>query len=139
MPSEVACATAKIADAFSKHHLNPDHVRWERHRVWVVEANVAAGKRHAVPKRRYYLDEDTWLMTLMDGYDAEGKLWRTTQMTPFVVPALPGVLTKTATVFNLQANTMSVIQALNEEEYNIVPRKKETFFTGDAVAAEAAR
>ena len=38
-----------------------------------------------------------------------------------------------------QANTMSVIQALNDEDFKIVPRKKETYFTGDAVAAEAAR
>ncbi|WP_424191877.1 DUF1329 domain-containing protein [Ampullimonas aquatilis] len=130
---------AKLDDAIGKHHLNPDHIRWERHRVWIVEANVVQGKRHAVPKRRYYLDEDTWLINLVDGFDAEGKLWRTTQMTPFVVPALPGTMIKTATVFNLQANTMSVIQALNEEDFKIVQRKKEAYFTGDAVAAEAAR
>lgn len=130
---------AKLEDALAKHHLNPDKVRWEKHRVWVIEANVAAGKRHAVPKRRYYLDEDTWLLALMDGYDSEGKLWRTTQMTPFVVPSIPATLVKTATVFNLQANTMSVVQALNDEDFKVVPVKDETYFTGDAVAAEAAR
>ncbi|PWR23169.1 DUF1329 domain-containing protein [Zavarzinia compransoris] len=130
---------ASQADAFAKHHLNPDKVRWERHRVWVVEATVADGKRHAVPKRTYYLDEDTWLIALMDGYDAEGKLWRTTQMTPFVVPAIPATIVKTATVFNLQANTMSVIQALNGETFKVVPQKPETFFTGDAVAADGMR
>ncbi|MDO9599315.1 MAG: DUF1329 domain-containing protein [Azoarcus sp.] len=130
---------AKLDDAISRSHLNPDHVRWEKHRVWVVEANVASGKRHAVPKRRYYLDEDTWLIALVDGYDAEGKLWRTTQVTPFVVPSIPATLIKTATVFNLQAGTMSVIQALNGEDFKVVPRKPETYFTGDAVAAEASR
>lgn len=130
---------AKLDDAIAKHHLNPDQVRWEKHRVWVVEATVANGKRHAVPKRRYYLDEDSWLIALADGYDAEGKLWRTTQVTPFVVPSIPATLMKTATVFNLQANTMSVIQALNGEDFKVVPRKPETYFTGDAVAAEAAR
>lgn len=130
---------AKLGDALSKHHLNPDQVRWEKHRVWVVEATVAAGKRHAVPKRRYYLDEDTWLIALMDGYDAEGKLWRTTQVTPFVVPKIPATLMKTATVFNLQAGTMSVIQALNDEDFKVMQPKPETYFTGDAVAADAAR
>ncbi|MDR2188613.1 MAG: DUF1329 domain-containing protein [Azonexus sp.] len=130
---------AKLDDAIGKHHLNPDVVRWEKHRVWVVEAEVVPGKRHAVPKRRYYLDEDTWLIALMDGYDAEGKLWRTTQVTPFVVPDLPGTMMKTAVVFNLQANTVSVIQALNDEDFRIVPRKSETYFTGDAVAADASR
>ena len=130
---------AKLDDAIAKFHLNPDHVRWERHRVWVVEASVASGKRHAVPKRRYYLDEDTWLIALVDGYDAEGKLWRTSQVTPFVVPSIPATLMKTATVFNLQAGTMSVIQALNGEDFKVVPRKQETYFTGDAVAAEGVR
>ena len=66
--------TAKLDEAFTKHHMNPDKTRWELHRVWVVEATVAAGKRHAVPKRRFYLDEDSWALTLMDGYDAEGNL-----------------------------------------------------------------
>lgn len=130
---------APVKEALAEHHLNPDHLRWERHRVWVVEATVASGKRHAVPKRRYYVDEDTWLVVLMDGYDAEGKLWRTTQVTPFVVPSIPATLIKTATVFNLQANTMSVIQALNEEDFRVVEPKPETYFTGDAVAAEASR
>jgi len=130
---------AKLDEAIAKNHLNPDKVRWEKHRVWVVEANVAPGKRHAVPKRRYYLDEDSWLIALVDGYDAEGKLWRTTQVTPFVVPSIPATLMKTATVFNLQAGTMSVIQALNDETFKVVPRKPETYFTGDAVAAEASR
>lgn len=130
---------ASQAEAFAPHHLNPDKVRWERHRVWVVEANVAEGKRHAVPKRTYYIDEDTWLITLMDGFDAQGNLWRTTQMTPFVLPAVPATVVKTATVFNLQANTMSVIQALNGESLKVVPTKPETYFTGDAVAADGTR
>ncbi len=130
---------ASLDDALSNYHLNPDQVRWEKHRVWVVEANVAEGKRHAVPKRTFYIDEDSWLVLLADGYDAEGKLWRTSVVTPFVVPKIPALMMKTATVFNLQANTMSVIQALNEENFRVVETKPETFFTGDAVAAEAVR
>ncbi|MET4163510.1 hypothetical protein ABIE61_003374 [Marinobacterium sp. MBR-111] len=130
---------AALDDALSTYHLNPDHVRWEKHRVWVVEANVADGKRHAVPKRTYYVDEDSWLVLLVDGYDAEDKLWRTSMVTPFVVPKIPTLMMKTATVFNLQANTMSLIQAVNEENFRIVETKPETFFTGDAVAAEAVR
>ena len=130
---------AKLDDALGKSHYNPDKLRWELHRVWVVEANVAPGKRHAVPKRRFYFDEDTWIAVMIDGYDAEGKLWRTSQITPFVVPSVPATLIKPALVFNLQAGTMSGIQLLNDETYRIVPRKPEKFFTGDAVAADAAQ
>jgi len=131
-----ALVTAKVDEAISKSHLNPEKLRWELHRVWVVEATLAPGKRHAVPKRRFYFDEDSWVLVLMDGYDAEGKLWRTSQITPFVVPSLPGVVMKPVTVFNLQAST---VQALNEETYHIVKRKPESYFTGDAVAEDASR
>jgi hypothetical protein len=30
-----------------------DYVRWELHRVWVVEATLAPGKRHVIPRRRF--------------------------------------------------------------------------------------
>lgn len=131
--------TAKVSEAYDKFHLNPAKVRWELHRVWEVEGTVVSGKRHAVPKRKYYFDEDTGLMVLMDGYDSEGKLWRTSQMPNFFVPAVPAMLVKQVTVFNLQAGTMSTVQGLNDESYRVVPRKPETFFTGDAVAADASR
>ncbi len=134
-----ALVTASEEAAFGKFHLNPDKVRWELHRVWEVEATVAPGKRHAVPKRKLYFDEDSWVMALMDGYDAEGKLWRTSQVPSFFVPAIPAVVVKPATVFNLQADTYSTTQALNGESYRVVPRKSENHFTGDAVAAEASR
>lgn len=131
--------TASLDEAYAKHHLNPDKLRWELHRVWEVEATVASGKRHAVPKRRYYLDEDSWLVLLMDGYDRENTLWRTTMVTPFVLPQVPMLGLKPAHVFNLQADTMSSSQSLNEATYRVVPRKPETYFTGDAVAAEGVR
>lgn len=130
---------SKVEEYFSKHHVNPDKMRWELHRVWVVEATLASGKRHAVPKRRYYLDEDSWVITMVDGYDAEGKLWRTSQTTPFVVPSVPAVIVVPVIVFNLQANTYSAVQVFTEETYRVVPRKPDDFYTGEAAAADSAR
>lgn len=128
-----------VDEAFKGNHLNPDNLRWELHRVWEVEANVAPGKRHAVPKRRFYLDEDTWMLSLMDGYDAEGNLWRTVQVPSFVVPKLPGVVMMPTAVYNLQAGTLSLVQLINEESYKVAERKPEIYFTGDAVASDALR
>lgn len=130
---------APLDEAYLERHVNPELVRWERHRVWQVEASVRSGKRHAVPKRMYYLDEDSWLIALVDGYDSEGELWRTSMVPPFVVPEIPANLIRTAIVHNLQANTMSIIQALQDEYLEVVEPKPETYFTGDAVAAEAMR
>lgn len=131
--------TASVDDAFAKHHLNPDKLRWELHRVWVVEATVAPGKRHAVPKRLFYFDEDSWAAVLIDGYDSQGKLWRTLQVAPFVVPTVPAVVTVPAAVFNLQAGTLVGVQFLNGETYRVVARKPDNFYTGEAAAADAAR
>ena len=56
--------------------VNPDVVRWELHRVWVVEATLKPGKRHIYKKRTFYLDEDTWAALASDEYDARGDLYR---------------------------------------------------------------
>ena len=67
---------SKQDDLFKPNHLNPDLVRWELHRVWVVEATLKEGKRHVYSKRTFYLDEDSWAALASDAYDARGQLWR---------------------------------------------------------------
>lgn len=57
-------------------HLNPDHMRYELHRVWVVDARLKSGLRHIHPRRTFYLDEDSYQILLTDHYDARGNLWR---------------------------------------------------------------
>jgi hypothetical protein len=56
------------------HYLSPDHVRWELHRVWVVEASLKKGMRHIYPNRRFYVDEDSWRAHAAELYDAKGTL-----------------------------------------------------------------
>ena len=64
-------------DALLKpNHMNPDLVRWELHRVWVVEATLRDGKRHVYGKRVFYLDEDSWAALASDQYDGRGQLYR---------------------------------------------------------------
>ncbi|WP_279384482.1 DUF1329 domain-containing protein [Geotalea toluenoxydans] len=63
-------------DVLKAKHLNPDLVRWELHRVWVVEATLKPGKRHLYSKRVFYLDEDSWRAAAADQYDGRGQLYR---------------------------------------------------------------
>ena len=63
-------------DLLKAHHPNPDDVRWELHRVWVVEATLKPGKRHLYSKQTFYLDEDSWAAALADKYDGRGSLYR---------------------------------------------------------------
>jgi hypothetical protein len=67
---------AKQDDLLKPNHLNPDLVRWEMHRVWVVEATLREGKRHVYNKRTFYLDEDSWAALASDEYDVRGQLYR---------------------------------------------------------------
>ena len=60
------------------NHVSPDFMRWELHRVWVVEATLKPGARHIYSKRIFYLDEDSWVALGADQYDAAGKLYRST-------------------------------------------------------------
>jgi Protein of unknown function (DUF1329) len=55
---------------------NPDHLRWELHRVWVVEGTLKPGMRHVYAKRVFYVDEDSWTVLATDMYDARGDLYR---------------------------------------------------------------
>jgi hypothetical protein len=51
-------------------------VRYELHRVWVVEGTLKPGQRHIYGKRTLYLDEDSWSVLAEDAYDTRGALWR---------------------------------------------------------------
>lgn len=57
-------------------HLNPDYMRYELHRVYVVDATLKEGVRHINSRRTFYLDEDSYQILLADHYDNRGKLWR---------------------------------------------------------------
>ncbi len=63
-------------DVLTKNHANPDLIRYELHRVWVVEATLKAGQKHSYGKRTFLLDEDSWQVVWEDSYDTRGSLWR---------------------------------------------------------------
>lgn len=73
---QLASKSVKYADILKPGHINTDLTRYEKHRVWVVEANLKPGARHVYAKRRFYLDEDTWQIMASDIYDSRGELWR---------------------------------------------------------------
>ncbi len=130
------------AEVFGINHLNPDHVRWELHRVWVIESTLKQGKRHQAPKSRYYVDEDTWVAVLGDRWDANGQLWKTLWSHPTVMPDLPATTPPQQFGFNdLLTGAWYMSGAVNEKsaQYRIIDRMPEASFTGDALAGEGVR
>jgi hypothetical protein len=133
-------ATAKFKDLLSPNYLNPDHMRWELHRVWVLEATLKEGKRHAVPKRLYYIDEDSWNILMIDGWDAKGQLSRWCYTAPILAPDVPGILTFTNWgVFNLRTGSYFINLSSNESayQYKIVKPKKPGYFSPNRLARRA--
>ena len=135
-------AAAKVADLVTPGTLSPDQVRWELHRVWEVEATLAAGKRHVVPKRKYYIDEDSWQIILFDGWDAKGQLWRTNYTLTLLAPDIPAVVGNILWGgYDLQSGAYYLNMASNElpSQYRTVPPTPRAFFSPEELANEGAR
>lgn len=95
---------------------NSELMRWELHRTWVLEGTVKSGQRHVVPKRRVYVDEDTWQTVLADEWDAKGSFWKATQVLTYVNPAVPGVFLATNFIYNLQSKSYAAFNVLSDEK-----------------------
>lgn len=70
----------KYDEVIKPNHINQDLARYEKHRVWVVEATLKPSARHIYAKRRFYVDEDSWQIAQADQYDSRGELWRSGEL-----------------------------------------------------------
>jgi uncharacterized protein DUF1329 len=132
----------KDSEIQAERFLNPDHLRWELHRVWVVEATVVAGKRHVLPKRTFYLDEDTWMGVISDGWDAKGQLSKTFWRFLVAAPELPGLQTSMFGHYNLQTGDWIANLVMNEKAEQmkpVVPPFPDNRFSPDSLAGEGVR
>lgn len=131
---------AKDAEVLGKFP-NPDYVRWELHRVWVVDAMLRAGQRHQAPKSRYYCDEDNWQCTLADRWDANGQLWKTLWTHNFVAPDLPGTVSGAMGFNDLISGTAFIgnLYGSKSAQYVLKSRIPDSTFTPDAMSGEGVR
>ncbi|QFZ85172.1 DUF1329 domain-containing protein [Variovorax paradoxus] len=136
-------ALAKSEDLIQPNFLNPDLVRWELHRVWEVEATLKPGKRHVMPKRRYYVDEDSWSILQWDGWDAQGALWRGGYALTLLAPDIPALVGNVVNWggYNIQTGEYYMSVSTNDAriQYQVLPRKSESFYTPEALGSDGAR
>ena len=78
-------------DSIGPKHVNPAAVRWEKRRVWVVDATRKEGVRHAYSRRTFYVEEDCTCIVGSDSYDSGGKLWRVAKIYTFPTYDVGGV------------------------------------------------
>jgi len=105
----------KYADLVMPGHINSEYLRWEAHRVHVVEASLKKNERHIYQKRLFFIDEDSWGIALVDQYDHRGNLWRVSMALLKNFYELPGVLAGVNIFHDLQAQSFSANGLYSEE------------------------
>lgn len=93
----------KFKDMLAPEYVNRDYMRYEPHRVWVVEATVKADKRHSLAKRVFHFDEDSWALLQVDMYDAKGSLWRVQEGSLWAAPDVGACITYETQIYDLVA------------------------------------
>ncbi|SFB41359.1 Protein of unknown function [Collimonas sp. OK607] len=78
-------------DFLGKKHVNPDAVRFEKRRVWVVDTTRKANARHVYSRRTFYVEEDCWCIVASEAYDNGGKLWKNASLYTFPTYDVGGV------------------------------------------------
>ncbi|MDP2228357.1 MAG: DUF1329 domain-containing protein [Moraxellaceae bacterium] len=123
-------------------HPNPDYLRYELHRVWVVEGTLEQGQRHIYSKRRFYIDEDSWSIAIADQYDGRGDLWRVSMAYLKNYYEVPTVWTALDVFHDLQARRYHVQQLDNEEDSILdfsQPSPGDEYFTPAALRRRGTR
>jgi hypothetical protein len=114
---KLADQTLKYSNIIQKSHVNPDMVRYELHRVWVVEATLKPGKRHIYAKRVFYIDEDSWGVLHADQYDSRNTLWRVREVFGTQAYHAPAFASSGEVIYDLQSRRYLVGGLTNEEKF----------------------
>lgn len=113
---KLADRSLKYKDIIQAGHLNQDLIRYEPHRVWVVEATLKPGARHIYAKRVFYIDEDSWGILAADLYDGRGELWRLQEAHSLQRYDVLSAIHVSDVAYDLQSRRYNVYGLENEEK-----------------------
>lgn len=127
-------------DILIPRHINPDLVRYEKHRVWQVEAVLKEGISHTYKKRVFYLDEDSWQAVVADVYDNRDQLYRVVLAHPINYYEVPVLFTTLEVYHDLQARRYLALGLDNQEKmYDFDAKLTNKDFTPAAMRKEGRR
>jgi len=132
---KLADRSLKYDEILQPGHLNPELTRYELHRVWKVEATLKDGERHIYAKRTFYLDEDSWQISVVDHFDGRGELWRVGEAFQFQYRDVQVPWITAETLYDLQSGRYLVGGLTNEEGsgFDFNQRFKYKEFTPQAI------
>ena len=129
-----------VKKAVLAHFVNPDLVRWELHRVFILEGTLKPGKRHVYSRRIMYVDEDSMSALMADNFDKTGNLYRMALAHETYSYDVRGAYQETVVFYDHISNSYAV---------NVWPRGRrgvqhmnfhpESYFSPDSMAGEGRR
>ncbi len=133
--------TRPTPEILGPRHANPGDLRYELHRVWVVEGTLKSGAHDVVARRRLYLDEDTWLAVFSDSWDDSGKYWKFGHATMYLMPEIPAIIIGSQFVYDLSLGGYVYSFAFNDQpvSYKVTAPHPASLFTPESMAARAVR
>lgn len=112
-------ADTTVDDLVRPGHLNTELLRYELHRVWVIEATLKEGTRHINKRRTYYLDEDSYQIALIDHYDNRDELWRFSEAHTINYYEVPTYWSTLETHHDLQSGRYVTVGMDNQDDVNV--------------------
>jgi hypothetical protein len=124
-----------------RDHANPDELRYELHRVWVVDGTLAPGAHDIVAHRRLYLDEDSWMAVYSDSWDETGRLWKFGQASMVLLAEVPAMIVGSQFVYDLLEGGYAFGFAFTGEEggYKVTAPHPAFLFTPESLSARSVR
>ncbi|WP_394235242.1 DUF1329 domain-containing protein [Pseudomonas anguilliseptica] len=117
--------------------VNPELLRYELHRVWVVDAALRKGFSHPYAKRRFYIDEDSWQILAADLYDKNGELSGVQESHPISYYDVPMFGSTLETIYDFKGKRYFVDGLDNNEPmYNFNAKLTPRDFTPQALRRE---
>jgi hypothetical protein len=131
----------KYSDIIKPLHLNPEHLRYELHRVWVVDATLKDGTRHIYKRRTFYIDEDSHQVLHVDQYDNRDQLWRVSEGHNINYYDVPVMWYTLEVHYDLQSGRYIAVGLNNEEEFtfDFTPQYSDQDFSVSALRREGRR
>jgi hypothetical protein len=116
--NKLAGNKVKFKDMAKGKHLNQDLPRYEKHRVWVVEATLKPGTNHTFKKRVMYIEEDGWNIVAVDNYDARDQLYQFQEGHYVVAPNVLSGGTVPELIYHFNSGRYFITAAANEDKPN---------------------
>ena len=106
----------KYEEIIKPGHIDQELVRYEKHRVWAVEAVLKPDRRHVYQRRTAYFDEDGYNMVAGELYDSRGGLWRVQEAHLIQYYDVPTCFNASDVVYDLVEGRYVVQNLKNEED-----------------------